>query len=201
MKRKPLLPRLGNQKGVTIVLVAISLVALIGFAAIAVDLAYLYIVKGELQNAADSGALAGAQVLYINNGTQVNPGANQAAADFVTANYSEQSPVSIKLIGPGFPIGGIERGHWSFATRHIHTQRFHNTRKSLECYLCAIGCGSELHQRRQGDHYKKNRGWNRLAGRAFFRPDLRQPGQPLEAVAVAYIGFAGTDPGLKPICR
>ena len=65
MKRKPLLRRLVNQKGVTIVLVAICLVVLIGFAAIAVDLAYLYIVKGELQNAADSGALAGAQVLYM----------------------------------------------------------------------------------------------------------------------------------------
>ena len=76
MKRKSLLRRLGNQKGVTIVVVAIVLVVLIGFAALAIDLGYLYIVRGELQNAADSGALAGAQVLYITVplGIQVNPG-------------------------------------------------------------------------------------------------------------------------------
>ena len=80
---------LANQKGVTLILVAFLMAAFIGFAAIAVDLAYLYIVKGELQNAADSGALAGAQVLYITDplGVQVNAAANQTALDLVSANY------------------------------------------------------------------------------------------------------------------
>jgi hypothetical protein len=197
MKRKPLLPRLGNQSGVTIVLVAISLVALIGFAAIAIDLAYLYIVKGELQNAADSGALAGAQALYINNGTQVNPSANQAAADFVTANYSEQSPVSIKPIGPGFPIGGIERGHWSFATRTFTPNDSTAPVSLWNATSAQLDANPNFINALRVITTRKIVAGTGLPEEPFFARIFGSSGQSLEAVAVAYIGFAGTlEPGV-----
>ncbi|GCB06640.1 hypothetical protein PSUB009319_42710 [Ralstonia sp. SET104] len=46
------------------VTVAGAMVMLLGFAALAIDVGYLYIVRNELQNAADAAALAGAPCLY-----------------------------------------------------------------------------------------------------------------------------------------
>ena len=43
---------------------AFFLTALLGFAALAIDVAYLLVVRNELQNAADAAALAGAPCLY-----------------------------------------------------------------------------------------------------------------------------------------
>jgi hypothetical protein len=185
MKKKPLLHRLGNQKGVTIVLVAICIVVLIGFAAIAVDLAYLYIVKGELQNAADSGALAGAQVLYttVPAGSQVNPGANQTALELVNANYSEKSPVSVE---------SIERGHWSFATRTFTpndslspVSLWNVTSVDLDADLDFINAVRVITTR-------KSVGTPAIPEQPFFARIFGAAGSVFTATAVAYIGYAGT---------
>ena len=54
-----------NERGVTIVLVAFSLLALLGMAALAIDIATLYVAHGEAQRAADAAALAGAKLTRI----------------------------------------------------------------------------------------------------------------------------------------
>lgn len=48
----------GNERGATAVIVAILMVALLGFAAISIDVGKLYWERAQLQNAADAGALA-----------------------------------------------------------------------------------------------------------------------------------------------
>ena len=48
-----------DERGAVAVIVMALLVVLIGFAALVIDLGMLFVVRGELQNAADSGALAG----------------------------------------------------------------------------------------------------------------------------------------------
>lgn len=48
----------GNERGATSVMVALLMVALLGFAAISIDVGKLYWEKAQLQNAADAGALA-----------------------------------------------------------------------------------------------------------------------------------------------
>lgn len=53
--------RLRSERGATAVLVALLMVPLVGFAAIAVDVGALYAEKAQLQNGADSAALAIAQ--------------------------------------------------------------------------------------------------------------------------------------------
>jgi Flp pilus assembly protein TadG len=53
-----------DQKGAVIVVTAFSLLAILGMAGLAVDLGYLYVVKCELQRAADAGAMAGARAVY-----------------------------------------------------------------------------------------------------------------------------------------
>jgi Putative Flp pilus-assembly TadE/G-like len=51
-----------NERGITIVLVAFSLLALLGMAALAIDVSTLYVAHGEAQRAANAAALAGARM-------------------------------------------------------------------------------------------------------------------------------------------
>lgn len=56
---------LDDRRAASLVLVTIGMVALIGVAALAIDVGMLYGAKAQAQNAADSGALAGAGMLLI----------------------------------------------------------------------------------------------------------------------------------------
>lgn len=64
-----------DTEGATAVIVAICLTMLIGFAALAIDVGYLYATRNELQNTADAAALAGAGFL---------------GAQYAELSYSEQ---------------------------------------------------------------------------------------------------------------
>lgn len=57
------IPGAKDRRGATAIVVAIVLIVLLGIAALAVDIGYLYAVKNELQNAADGAALAAARQL------------------------------------------------------------------------------------------------------------------------------------------
>ncbi len=59
-KNRFLLIPIKNQKGVSAVIVAIVLAMLFGFIALAIDVGYLYATRNQLQNIADSSALAAA---------------------------------------------------------------------------------------------------------------------------------------------
>jgi putative Flp pilus-assembly TadE/G-like protein len=52
-----------SERGITILLVALAMTAILAMAAIAIDIISLYVAHGEAQRAADAGALAGAQML------------------------------------------------------------------------------------------------------------------------------------------
>jgi Flp pilus assembly protein TadG len=72
-----------NERGITIVLVAFSLLALLGMAALAIDVSTLYVAHGEAQRAADAAALAGARMFAFSGYTSVSTPApsTPAAAD------------------------------------------------------------------------------------------------------------------------
>jgi hypothetical protein len=55
--------KMRDRKGATAVVVALCLVVLIGFVALAVDVGYMMTTRNELQNVADAAALAGARTL------------------------------------------------------------------------------------------------------------------------------------------
>lgn len=61
MRNAPTLP--GRQRGVVAIITALSIVVLIGFVGLALDLGRLYVNKTELQNAADACALAASREL------------------------------------------------------------------------------------------------------------------------------------------
>ena len=104
-----------EERGVTFVVVALLMIILVGVAALAIDTGHLYMVKSELQNAAEAGCLAGGRFLYHHDGTVVNEDVNQVAYNAAIVNRSEGSPVEVQWSGGN--TGDVERGHWCFATR------------------------------------------------------------------------------------
>ena len=61
-----------QHRGQTILLVAVSLIAFLGLAALAIDVITLYVARVETQRAADAGALAGAKTL-VDAGVTTDP--------------------------------------------------------------------------------------------------------------------------------
>ena len=105
---------LKDQRGATVILVALLILVFVGFAAVAIDIGHLSVVRNELQNAADAGCLAGARFLYLDDGLAVNENSNQVAYQAAVANKSEKAPADVHWIAGN--TGDVERGHWSFAT-------------------------------------------------------------------------------------
>ncbi len=102
-----------NERGVVVIAVALLLVALLSFGALALDIGSAFVVRNELQNAADAGALAAARALYL-DGTQVNPGAN--ALGVAAAKDNSAQSVQVELVGnPDANTGDVQRGHWKWS--------------------------------------------------------------------------------------
>jgi len=175
-----------NQRGVTAILVAILLVVLVGFTALAIDIGHLVLARNELQNAADAGALAGARFLYNEDGTEVDPGANQIAYDAATANMSENLAVEVDCDFENND-GDVQRGHWCFADSsftpnasldpvdlwNVSTEELDN---NLD-FINAI----RVRTRRQSTPVA-----------SFFARIFGHQGFQVSTEAVGYIGFAGT---------
>ena len=187
MKRTYLLQPFGHHDGSAVIFVAVAMLLLLAFAALAVDVGHLYVVRTELQNAADAGALAGAQKLYINNGANVNPLANQEALDFVEKNYSENEEVQVQ---------SIERGHWRFSDRTFEV----NETQMLPPMLGGVS-SADLDANPQFVNAvrvitTRKRDMNNELPADFFGRILGDERAEVKAVAVAYIGFAGQiEPG------
>ena len=181
--------RTGNKKGAVLVFVAIAIVVIVIFTAFAIDLGYLFVVGNELKNAADAGALAGAQVLYLNDGTQVNANANQVAFDIARANTSQRVPVDVHWTA-GQNSGGnvdVQRGHWSFASSTF------TANDSLEPVDLWNATTAELDANL--NFINAVRVWARredTPALSFFSRIFGYNQYFLRREAVAYIGFAGT---------
>jgi Flp pilus assembly protein TadG len=171
-----------EEKGAVAVIVAILAIVLLGFAAFAVDLPNLLVAKGELQNAADAGALAGARYLYNDDGLMVNAGANAIVSDAAMANFSQRAPVEVE---------SVERGHWSFATETF------TVNESLEPVDLWNTSTDELDANINFINAVKVRvGRSSTQVPSFFARIFGREGFTAFAEATAYIGFAGTvEPG------
>lgn len=114
-----------NEKGFSLVFLALSIVVLFGFAALAIDVGHLYNVKNQLQVSADAAALAGAALLSGDNLTQsaaraeAQAIASQNRADVAYdnsvpgVNEGEQIPVSLDANTANVVAGDIVVGNWN----------------------------------------------------------------------------------------
>jgi Flp pilus assembly protein TadG len=95
-----------------LVYLTLSLVVLLGMAAVVIDTGYMYMIKAQLQNAADAGALAGGAALdHTNSGTQAP--ARAAARNFAQQNSAAGEAVNLDLNYGNSANGDIVVGCWN----------------------------------------------------------------------------------------
>lgn len=198
MKRhKQLILRLKDKRGVSAIMVALMAFVLFGLGAVTVDIGHIFMVRNQLKNAADAGALAGARVLHNVDGT-VNTGANQTAFNAATANVTEGPtgpPVEVNWAGGGNIGTDVERGHWCFATSTFTPSDvtdapvlFNRTFQQLDTDLTFINA-VRVNTRRQQTPVGYS--FARILGQyTNFIMSLNSPVR--DSRSVAYIGFAGT---------
>src|ERR1700758_218080 len=106
---------LSNERGVTMLLVAVALVSVLAMAALAVDVLALYVARTEAQKAADAGALAAAKMFaftgYTSNQaaiTQAQLCVTGAAGSTAAANKAAETGLSQNTVaGPGATLQNI----------------------------------------------------------------------------------------------
>jgi hypothetical protein len=183
---KPMIHQpLACQRGIVAPLMAFLLLALFGFVALSVDTGNLVVVRNELKNASDAGALRGARVLYNEDGTAILPSANQEAYDTALANRSEKLPVDVHWSSGN--TGDVQRGHWSFATRTFTpndslapVDLWDVTTAELDADINFINAVRVITRRED------------TPANSFFATLLGNDSFVLQNRSVAYIGFAGT---------
>ncbi|GFE58410.1 hypothetical protein AOG1_22900 [Geobacter sp. AOG1] len=85
--------RLKDKKGIALVYIALMLVVIMAFVGLAIDIGYMYVAKGQLQNAADAAALAAATQLPDSTNVKAEAkkfaASNKAAGESVTITDSD----------------------------------------------------------------------------------------------------------------
>jgi Flp pilus assembly protein TadG len=109
----------GNESGAVAVYIALGLVAFVGFAALALDIAHLVAVKRELVKAAEAGALSGARGLWpvtlptLSGSRDPDPYAGQTwALSATTKNKVDGASLATTEIT-------VEVGRWNYATKQF----------------------------------------------------------------------------------
>lgn len=119
-----------RQGGAVAVVVGISIVVLVGFLALVLDLGHLYIAKTELQNASDAAALSGAKELDGTAGTSCTPSCTPSTSctgvtravcmAIATATQNNYDFSKLVDIGPSSPaiisVGSSPTGPWVLAS-------------------------------------------------------------------------------------
>ena len=99
-ERRHRMRRTGNRGQVLLVFLA-GLLALLGVAALGIDMGYLYTVRHELQRCTDAGALAGASAFLSGNWTD---GATRAVADGRARAFATMDNVATTTLSAGSEI-------------------------------------------------------------------------------------------------
>lgn len=82
-----------SERGATMVIVALSMAALFGFLALAIDLGMLYVAHSDAQRAADAAALAGASAFLDNSPAAAVAPARQRALEYARRNTFQNGPI------------------------------------------------------------------------------------------------------------
>lgn len=96
-----------NERGAALALVAVSLTAILGMGALAVDIGMLMKARSDAQRTADAAALAGASA-FIDKNVELNqlPAARERALEYANRNYVGGSTVDVDSSAGGTTIDG-----------------------------------------------------------------------------------------------
>jgi hypothetical protein len=127
-----------REHGQTLILVAASMLVLLLFAALAVDVGFWYGQRRHMQNAADAGALAGAWEICFGN-----PGsAESAALDYAEHNGADRS---LTIVGIDDSTGTIvvtaTTGWQPFLARSVVSEMTAGAAAAAQCGPANQGCG------------------------------------------------------------
>lgn len=108
-----------NQQGFALIYLALILVGMLGIAALVIDIGHMFVVKSELQNAADAAALSGAMKIYSSS-------SNPSIAPTPRWNEAKQraeSDISLNK-SDGFTLvsannGEVQVGYWDTVLRTL----------------------------------------------------------------------------------
>ena len=100
-----------KQGGQTLVTVALALLALFAFLALAVDAGHFYAERRRMQNAADAGALAGARSLCAQDGTDPYV----EAENYAVENGAWVDKTSVEITGGTVTVTAVEESEPFFA--------------------------------------------------------------------------------------
>ena len=113
MPQDQLLAGFRKQSGFA-VLTALAICALLGVLGLGIDLGYLFLVRNELQRAAEAGAIAGVRALYPNDLTTAPANLTPNCGDALSrANSTALSNV---VSGGNLKIAAIQVGRWNWST-------------------------------------------------------------------------------------
>ncbi len=157
---------------------ALAMPVLLGIGALAIDLAWLRVVRAELQNAADAAALAGAQPLITMLPTSTQwAAAEQQAQQAVTLNRAARAALQ---------TGQVQTGYWNPQQAGATLQPLPHTPGAQEVPAVRVTI-------RRAD------GHNGGPVQTFLAQLLRQPMVALSATATAARVPPGTAVGVLPI--
>lgn len=109
-------PVFKNERGISLVFFALTMFVILFLMGLCIDVGYLYVVKGELQNAADAGALAGAGTIFPPSfpapASFPEPDFEQAYTEART--FVEKSKAAGDLLTDR-EIESIETGYWNLS--------------------------------------------------------------------------------------
>lgn len=94
-----------SQKGQTLPIVAFGLIVILSFAGLAIDGGNVYMQRRRMQNAADSGALAGARELAL--GATTNKAVQSAVERYVSKNGGKSSGLAVEYVTATERIGSV----------------------------------------------------------------------------------------------
>jgi Flp pilus assembly protein TadG len=103
------LERFASERGITLVMTAAGLFALLGFIALAVDTGMLYTARADCQKIADAAALAGAKEAFFYTPADPVATARTAAVSAARANYVPQNSNDNRLQNANVVVNTTER--------------------------------------------------------------------------------------------
>ncbi len=160
-----------SQKGAVSVLVALTLPVLVGVGALAVDLAYLHVVRNELQNDADAAALAGARKLYTNGASALN---------WVSAASTASSAIRLnRAAGDELSDGLVQTGYWDTTQTATGLQGLPMTPSANDAPAVQVTVGKSENQ-------------NKAPVRTFLASIWGVYAKPVQVTAVAGVSSPGT---------
>jgi Flp pilus assembly protein TadG len=182
MKKFSIGNMLAGQEGTTLILIALCLPVFLGVAALALDIGHLVVTKNELQNAADSGALAGARDLYkVNPDNTLEANLSCTTTAINTAQWNKSNNITVDSVE-------AVRGHWKLSNRS-----FDATYKDL----FEVPILHDITEQQLDDDIKFINAVKVTAYRkasmitAWFAGFLGFPEFQQSADAIAYVGYAG----------